>query len=140
MHIVHMSYILAYPTHFSYYCIPYFKMTRFVICRPQCCHTVHLINFQAAAWCTLTNEELKEILSWESEQLYWVFISMWRGICCNTQNMQNMDSAPLFCILICISWIFICIFHYIFWYILHILYIAICRICRIWTVNYYFAY
>ncbi len=64
-----MSYILAYPTYISYYCMPYFKMTRFVICR-ECCHTIHFINSQAAAWCTLTNEELKEILSWESEQLH----------------------------------------------------------------------
>ncbi len=62
---------------------------------------------------------------------------------CNMQNimMQNLDSALFFCILFCIFCILFCILvlQHIIWHILHI---AICRICRIWTawVHYFSAY
>ncbi len=46
----------------------------------------------------------------------------------------------IFCIIFCIFCILFCIQQHIIWHIQHILYIAICKICRIWALHYLVAY
>ncbi len=58
----------------------------------------------------------------------------------NMQNMQNLNPALLFCILFCICCILFCIQQHIIWHIQPILHIAICKICRIWTLHCLFEY
>ncbi len=62
------------------------------------------------------------------------------SVYCNMKNMQNMNPALFICIFCWLFCILFCIHQHIVWHIQHILHIAICKICRIWTLHYLLAY